>query len=514
VRRLLLPPAALLLLLAAGDPPAGPAAGLATIVESELAAELQFFASPLLEGRDSPSTGLSRAADRIEERFKAAGLQGAGKGGSFRIPFTMKVRAPDPAACALRLEGKGGRDFAFGTDFVPVSDAHGKATGEVVFLGFGIESSRDKYDDVRGELHGRVALIVEGEPRHKRLFEGPEVSAASDLFEKLATLADQGVVAALVVRRTPPGSEQAPPLSFRSTWAYWPQAPANAPPPEPEIPALEITAAVAQELLGQDVLAIAAKVDASGKEPKRIDSGRTVTVAAGSFRDRETPIDNIVGILRGTDQTLSAEYVVVGAHYDHIGVDWLGRVGLGADDNASGSAALLEVVQALGAAGPRRSILACSFAAEEDDLAGSAALCDDLPVPRESVVAMVNMDQIGRGEVAGTVVLGLDENPSFDALLDRALKLQPTGIKTVTRHKGQDLFSRSDQYNFHKLGVPVLFFFEHLPLDDNKDYHTWRDTPDLVDTDKCTRTAKLVFNTTWLLANDDERPPAPKGSRH
>ncbi len=501
-------------LVAAGDPPTGPAAGFATIVESELAADLALLADPRLEGRDSPSTGLSRAATIIEERLKAAGFVGAGQDGSFRSPFTMKVRVPDPENCALRLEEQGAREYVLGTDFVPVAYAQGRASGEVVFLGFGIESPQDKYDDVRGELKGRVALLVEGEPRHKRLFEGPEVSTAADLFAKLSSLADQGVAAALVVRRIPPGCTEPPPLSFRATWALWPQAPASAPPAEPEIPALEITAALAAELVGDDVLAIAAKVDSSGKEPKRLETGKVVTVASGSFKDHETPVDNVVGLLRGRDAALASEHVVIGAHYDHIGVDWLGRVGPGADDNASGTAALLEVAQALATAGPRRSILACAFAAEEDGLLGSAALCDSPPVPRGSMVAMINMDMVGRGNVAGVAVLGLDENPSFDSLLDRALKLQPTKVKSVTRHDGQELFERSDHFSFHKKGVPVLFFFEGLPIEDNKDYHTWRDTLDLVNTDKCARTARLVFNTAWLLANDDERPPPPKGSRH
>jgi len=255
-------------------------------------------------------------------------------------------------------------------------------------------------------------------------------------------------------------------------------------------------------------------VDASGKEPRRIDTGKTVSVASASFRDREASIDNVVGVLRGSDPKLADEYVVIGAHYDHLGVDTRGRVAPGADDNGSGTVALLEIAQALGVARPRRSILSCSFAGEEDGELGSRALCADPPVPKDAMVAMLNMDQIGRGPTDLVAVLGLMENPSLDSLLDRALKLQPTKIKTVLRRKGQELYERSDHFSFHLIGVPALFFFENLPLDENKDYHTWRDTVDLVDIDKCAREARLVFNCAWLLATEDGRPPSPKKPSH
>src|SRR6185436_17838838 len=107
---------------------------------------------------------------------------------------------------------------------------------------------------------------------------------------------------------------------------------------------------------------------------------------------------------------------------------------------------------------------------------GSKALCENLPVPRDKLVAMLNMDMIGRGEPSEVVVFGLVQNPAFDKLLDRAKKLAKTGIKTVTSGKDEGLFRRSDHFSFHQIGVPVMFFFEHLPLDDNHDYHTWRDT--------------------------------------
>jgi len=499
----------LLAALALGDPPAGPAAGFATITQKEIDADVAFLADPALEGRDTPSAGLAASAAYIEQRLRDAGLVGALVDGSFRQPFDVTTLAPDLSRSRLVDEAEPPRHFEPGRDFVPVPLADGEASGELVFVGFGIESHDDRYDDVRGELKGRIALIVESEPRHKRLFEGPDTSPAADLHRKLSTLREAGAAGALVVRRPPPGEEAAPPLAFRHTWARW-RVEAQPPAQPADLPALEIGAALAADLAGFDVLAAAAKVDASGKEPKRIDTGRHLSLAAHTLRGAEVPAENVVGLLRGHDQELASEYVVLGAHYDHIGVDARGRIGLGADDNASGTAALLEVAQALAAAGPRRSVLVCAFAGEEDGLLGSQAFCKSPPVPAGELVAMINMDMIGRGATDGVAVLGLLENPALDDVLDRALKLQPTKVKKVLRREGQELFERSDHYSFHRIGVPALFFFEGLPIDANADYHMWTDTPELVDTDKVARTARLVFNTAWLLAEDEARPPAPK----
>lgn len=510
-----------LLALAAGDPSpgkagaaTGPAAGLATIADTDIASDLTALATPAFEGRDSPSLGLQRAGDHIIERMKAAGLTGAGKDGSFRMAFERTLPAPQPESCALSVASAdgSGQSFVYGTDFVPVWLAHGRGEGEAVFYGYGIDDDAEKYDDITGAVAGTIAVFVEGEPRHKSRFEGPEVSPASHLYGKLAQLAREGVAGALIVRRLE--GEDAPPLplAFRHTWASWvgsaPDATADA-----GLPALEISPQAAQAIFGVDVLASLAAVDKSAKPPKPLRSGRTVSMRSASAQ-APVPIDNIVGLLKGSDPKLAEEFVVVGAHYDHVGVDTRGRVGCGADDNASGTSAMLEIVAALAQAGPRRSILACAFAAEEDGLLGSKALCDKLPVPRDKVVAMLNLDMVGRGEPGEVAVLGLIENPKLESVLERAKKLGPTKIKSIVMRQGQDLFTRSDHYSFHQIGVPVLFFFEGLPIDKNKDYHTWRDTIDAVDVDKVARTARLVFNTAWLLADDDERPPAPLKAKH
>jgi len=220
-------------------------------------------------------------------------------------------------------------------------------------------------------------------------------------------------------------------------------------------------------------------------------------------------IPNVVGYLQGSDPALREQFVVVGAHYDHLGVDARGRVGFGADDNASGTAALLEIAQAMAIAGPRRSVLFCAFAAEEDGLLGSRAFCENPPVPIPSIVAMLNFDMLGVGSKSEVVVLGTRQNPDLEKTLKRARKTRDCRLKRVITGKAGHLWERSDQFAFHEVGIPALFFFEAVSEQDNPDYHTFRDTIDLLDMVKITRTARLGFNSAWLLATDEERPSAP-----
>ena len=497
-----------------------PDPGFETITEEDVLADLTFLASPELEGRDSPSPGLRKAAAYISERLAAAGFGGAGEDGSFLVPFEASLPDPVVEACALAVDGSD-ETFVFGEHFVPVWLTGGEATGEAVVLGFGIDSDEDKYDDITGDVQGRIAVILDGEPRHRRKFDGPELSSAADLYAKLESLGEAGVAGVIVARRpeadsgrhskrdaAPAADTSGAKLSFRHTWAFW-----NGERPQPPRPAgfpvLEVTLATAEVLTGIDLATLAAKADKSAKPPRPVETGRTLTMSA-RWEDRPLRIDNVVGVLRGSDPELADEYIVIGAHYDHIGVDARGRIGPGADDNASGVAGLLETAEALGKHPPRRSVLACAFAAEEDGLVGSRELCANPPVPAEHMVTMLNMDMIGRGETKEVAVLGVTKNPTLDKVLDDARTFLPTKIKKIVTRQGLELFERSDHYSFHRVGVPSLFFFEGLPISNNEDYHTWRDTLDKVDIDKVTRTTRLVFSTAWILANRDERAPEPR----
>ncbi len=516
--------------------------GLASIEQDDIAARLAVIAAPRMEGRGSPSDGQARAADYITARFAELGLEPATdasevmaaegfggppfwaeqarENGAYRRPFKRELWAPDPEGCALALLEKDQltTEFKFGSDFYPIHRGRGSVRGELFFGGFGIQSSKYKYDDFKGQrAKGKVVLIFEGEPRHKKKFEGAEVTKNASIWSQLMLMKEEGAIGALIVQRTPQGAEPDAEnaLDFRYTWASW-QGEVNDRGPSKNLPALHISMDCATALLGTDARKLVAKMDKSAKPTKVKLKGREVSFDS-TTKHADVRHDNLVGILRGSDELLREEYVLVGAHYDHTGVGPRGRIGYGANDNGSGVSALLEVAEALCLDPPKRSIIFASFTAEELGLFGSRALAANLPVPKEQIVCMINLDQIGFGKSSESSVLGTAHNRELIDVLKRAKKLSKTGIAKLHYGKREELgqsiklFTRSDHYEFHRIGVPALFFFEGLPLSDNKDYHTWRDTIDGVDIEKVTNTARLVFNTVWILANDEDRPPPPRG---
>ena len=520
------------------------AAGFATITLDDVTAHARVLGSPAREGRDTPSQGLEEAARYVADRFRAAGLASApdaqaywkkngesdaspsvleADGGTYRRPFRRTLPAPDRSRSHLRLEVEGSPavELAYGADFVPLAGCAGSAHGEIVFAGFGIASKSEHYDEIEGlRLRGTIALVIDGEPDHAQRFDGPEITRAASFAAKLDDLAEAGAAGVLLVRRAPPpfatpkGARPAPAaggdasdiaaLGFRHAPASFVGADVEADMPSGAPPALEITAACATKLLGEDVLELAERIERT-LAPARAKSDHRKVALSSAVASGEVRADNVVGLVRGSD--LAGEYVVVGAHYDHLGIDRRGRIAPGADDNASGTAALIEIAEALAVARPRRSVLLCAFAGEEHGLLGSRAFCADPPVPKDSIVAMINMDMIGRGDRAGVALLGIVQNPAFEKLVGRAKKLKATGVQEVVMRKGEELFERSDHFSFHSIGVPSLFFFEGLPLSKNPDYHTWRDTLDKLDFEKMLRTTRLVYNTAWLLATEDAGPP-------
>jgi hypothetical protein len=508
------------------EDPATHAVGFASITEDELLVHVTELAAPELEGRDSPSDGLHQAGEYIIGRLQAAGVQPGMPDGGFRHRYTQRHLAPVPTGCALVVttagpDGDAPAEFVLEEDFVPFPGCAGEAEGRLSFFGFGITETGERYDDLRGKnCDGEVVMILESEPRHRKLFEGEVVTKAGNAYTKIKSLEERGAKGVMLVRRPPAkaakGLDGRPvpmtPLGFRHTWARWNFTGAGMQADTSvviKIPVIELSQGAASRILGEDVGELAAKMDSSGKPVKKDRKDVRVSLRA-AISEQPVPIDNIVGVVRGTDPVLAQEYVVLGAHYDHIGVDAWGRIGCGADDNGSGSAGLIEIAQAFALAPPKRSLIFVWFSAEEDGLHGSAAFCDTPPVPTSAMAAMLNVDMIGRLDEDEVFVIGTHKNPHFEDVLKAAKKLKSTQLKRVHTDKGLDLFTRSDHYNFHEKGVPSIFFTEGAVDSENPDYHVFTDTIDKLSLKKMGRITRFMFNVAWLIANDPERPPAPR----
>lgn len=537
-------------------------AGLDSITKDEVEAHLRYLASPTLEGRDSPSRGLMLAAEHGAAVFREAGLVEApgsaeryaarkgdlpglediaeppawsvpparpssrsdeeGDAGTYLWPFEAdrlgrggSLNRPQPERCKLVVFGPGDDvEYVYGEDFIPFAGQPGSAEGELAWVGFGIKSRKLKYDAVGPDLDGKIAVLLSGDPRGVKTFEKEELTAEASIYNKLKVIEDAGAVGAIVVRRLPAKPDWMkedlipPPLGYRYTWASW-NPPSTDRNRGTRIPVIEVSEDCASRLIGKDVGKLAAALDKSSK-PKRVKLDEIVVSLRASEERAELTLPNLVGVLPGSDPVLKDEYVVVGAHMDHIGVGPRNRMGLGADDNASGTSALLEIVQAAAIAKPRRSILFCLFSAEEDGLLGSAHIANNLPVEKDKVVAMINLDMIGRGPTKEVYCLGFQHCRGMEKVVDRAQDLGGTGVKRIRRCDDEGIFQRSDHYSFFRVNLPVVFFFENFPISKNEDYHTWRDTFDKVDLDKVTHTARLAFHTAWILATDDERLPSPR----
>ncbi|MGD8281942.1 MAG: M28 family peptidase, partial [Gemmatimonadota bacterium] len=237
-------------------------------------------------------------------------------------------------------------------------------------------------------------------------------------------------------------------------------------------------------------------------------SGPDVT-AALNYVEEELTAPNVVGVLEGSDPALSDEYVVVSGHMDHVGIGEPDEDGdsiyNGADDNASGTTAVIEIAEAMASlpTPPRRSMMFLLVSGEEKGLWGSEYFSTNPPVPVDHMVADLNMDMVGRNWPDTIVAIG-KEHSDLGETLERVNGEHPelgmTAIDDLWPE--QSFYTRSDHFNFARKGVPILFFFNGI----HEDYHGLDDEPDRINGEKAARIARLVFYLAVELADADDRP--------
>jgi hypothetical protein len=471
-------------------------------------AHVKFLSSADLEGRGNGSRGLESAADYIATKFREAGLEPAGDGGTFFQGFEMTTgMSVDPGNSVTLQSGRTAVKFDVGRDYEIVSTSGTSSanpeTLPVVFAGYGISAPTLRYDDYANvDATGKAVLIFTHEPQEndpRSAFEGQTNTTHATMMRKVEVARRNGARAILVVDDT---NHRPSPERFRR-WLREPQA------EDFGIPVFFLSRDLVQRALGTrlNLDATSNEIDRDFSPKSRVLPDLTVSALDRTTRVRR-PVRNVIGTLKGSDPSLQAEAIIVGAHYDHLGrssrfsmsQNSAGQIHHGADDNASGTAAVIEMAKAAAEARTdfRRSLVFMAFAGEEHGLLGSSYYVNHPAMPLDKTIAMINLDMVGRA--SGRIMVdGLANAPEIEADLTAAESASSLKLRALRGGPGA---GASDDATFLLRRIPSINFFSGF----HSDYHRPTDTWDKIDAAGGAGVADLALALVRQLANRAERP--------
>ena len=487
--------------LAAGLYPAPKRTHGKSIDATEYLADVRYLASDELKGRETGTPEFEKAARFIAQEFHRAGLvpaNGRSYFQSFEVTTDSRLQGVNRMRSTVGFEAT---ELKLGTDFSPLNfSGSGTAGGEIVFAGYGITAPEYGYDDYAGiDTRGRTVLILRHEPQEydvQAVFEGRIYTEHSQMDAKAQNAVQHGARAVLLVNDTANHSGFDTLDKFSALTA----------PGDPGIPFLEIKAEIVEgwfRAAGKDFRATQQAIDGDLR-PRSFAFPNSVTVDLEAHVEHQRRmVHNVAGLLPGE----TPEYLIIGAHYDHLGMgaqfslasDGAGHLHPGADDNASGTAGVLSLARWFaGETRPRRGILFLAFAGEELGLTGSGYYIRHPLLPPQDAVAMINMDMIGRVRDGTVIVGGVRTGSSFAALLNEAQHRSELKLDTEERV----VYGSSDHTSFLALQMPVLFFFSGL----HPDYHRPSDTWDKIDAQGTARLLDLIADVSGVLVTAPGRP--------
>ena len=470
------------------------------ITQKEIRAHIKYLASDALEGRRSGEKGDKLAAQYIADRFREYGLKPVGDNGTYFQGYNFiskKIPGPKNKFTAT-VRGKT-FTFSVNEDYRPLTFSTDTLLHtSLVLAGYGISAPDSlQYDDYKGiDVKDKIVVVMRYSPDTTG-----RLSQHSSLMAKIFTARDKGA-AGIIFLTNPPGTEGDKLSSFD----------------DPRMG----SAGISVVAMRWDVFAPLLKEE--GYDLKELQSRIESSLVPFSFNIPDIDISlqteilkvsstsaNIVGYLEGTNPTLKDEVLVIGAHFDHLGLGGEGSGSLkpdttaphyGADDNASGTAGILELAQYFSSIRDslKRSILFIAFSGEELGVLGSDHYVKNPIFPLDRTVTMVNMDMIGRMKDSVLVIEGMGTSPRFENLVkgynsdSLTLRLKPDGI------------GPSDQVSFYKKDLPVMFFFTNL----HSDYHKPSDTWDKINYAGEQKVLSLAARITSSILNDDKRPEFTK----
>ncbi len=461
--------------------------------------DIKALTAPAMEGRGDGTKGLNRAARLIENRFESLGLQPAGKNG-FEQPFSVITGAKLKGKNHLNVHSGGAKNsLKLNQDYVPFSfSATGAVSGPLVFVGYGASASEFAYDDYAGtDVKDKIAVILRYEPSGFAAKSGNQgMTTHAQLITKAINARNHGAKAVVLANGKLGDNEEDLLTRFGSV-----SGPENT-----GILIVHVKNAVVEEWFkaaGKSLADVQNHINGATK-PDSFEFPESIQLSLRvDIENTRATVNNVLAYLPGKTE----EYVIIGAHYDHLGRGnfdslapaQIGQIHPGADDNASGTAGVLELARLFAPLKGQlqRGILFASFAGEELGLLGSAEWVKEPTLPLEKAVAMVNMDMIGRIKDSRVYIGGVGTGSTFKSELEQAQS--KSNFKIEYSAGG---YAASDHTSFVTKRIPVLFLFSGL----HSDYHKPSDTWEKINPEAAARLLDLVSSVGLQLANAAEKP--------
>lgn len=481
---------ALSLCASAQKKPSNPKPYAATITDADLKKHLNIVASAEMEGRETATAGQRKAAAYIENYFKSLNLL-PGNQGSYQQDYPVYMDSMTTAKMSVN-----GASLAADKDFQPSSIFGNEAElffSEVVFAGYGVvDSVYDSYG--KYDVAGKAVLIASGGPTGLRGGAGRFSSIGTQA--KVTHARAKGASAIFIVSSLPPNTFGRRMYLSLYRDAQYP-------------PTYLITDATAERMVGAGWNEMKEKLKTEKPTPKVFKAEVEVSL---DKKTQKLSSSNVLGVIEGTDK--KDEYVVITAHYDHLGKRG-DVIYYGANDDGSGTVGVLEMAEAFAKAkaegkGPRRSIIFMTVSGEEKGLWGSAYYAAHPTVNPDKISINLNIDMVGRIDIdrnlsdslnymyiVGDDKISTESKPLSESVNARYLKMG-LDYKFNDPKDPQRIYFRSDHYNFAKIGIPIIFYTDGVP---KPDYHQPTDTADKINYKLLAKRMQLVFYTAWEIAN-------------
>ena len=510
------------------------------ITAAQMKDYLSFIASDEMEGRDTPSRGLNTTAKFIATMLSRWNVKPMGDDGYFQR-IALRGTVPDAAKSSLEIDGQ---KFALGDDFLRFAGANDTpVAAPLVYGGDGWLIKSKNLDALSGvDVKGKIVVLYgDGMPTNFAPTSPPNgvtfeelrsLKRGVDWADPVTNARTKGALGVIIVASSEAQAKWFALREFysRGRFVVDKLTPATAPSTTAAFPVVFVSQHVSNALFAGEAANPLSTGTSAVNRNKAFELNRNKKISLTVATKTESVMtQNVVGMIEGRDPKLKTEVVAVGAHYDHIGVNPLlsgDQINNGADDDGSGTTAILSMAEALAKAPlkPKRSVLFVWHCGEEKGLWGSDYFTNFPTVPLDKVVTQLNIDMIGRSKKAD------DTNP-LDKELSAPNEIYVIGSKMMSAELGalsesvnnsylkltfdyryddpidpNNFYGRSDHYNYARKGVPIIFYFDGV----HEDYHRPGDEVSKIDFDKMQRVARTVFLTMWELGDAPSRPRIDK----